>query len=100
MCLVNMKKSEPSNRKSVKFIVFNHSGVVGGGERSSLSLLKNLDKKKFEPLVIFPDGPYAQLLKEAKVLYEPSNIYLLRLRTMPLYLLSLIRLLFKVKKEN
>jgi len=100
MCLVNMKKSEPSNRKSVKFIIFNHSGVVGGGERSSLSLLKNLDKKKFDPLVIFPKGPYKDLLKETKVRYEPLDIYLLRFRTLPLYFLSFIRLFFKVRKEK
>jgi len=96
-----MKKATSGNIKSPnKFVIFNHSGAIGGGERSSLILLENLDRKKYDPLFLFPKGSYESLVRETKVRYEALNIYLMRIRTLPLYILSIINLFFKLKKEN
>ncbi len=43
-------------------------GQIGGGESHLLSLVENLDRSRFEPIVLsFTDGPMIERLKEFKV---------------------------------
>lgn len=54
---------------------------IGGGETILISLLENLDRKKFEPAVIVPQkGQLSQKLEEMKIktYYLKLNPYLLR----------------------
>lgn len=92
--------AQSTNKTPTKFVIFNHSGVIGGGEKSNLILLKNLDRRKFDPLVIFPKGPYEDLVKETGVRYRSSEIYLLRIRTLPLYIFSICSLFLQLIKEK
>ncbi len=97
MVKVDLRKREQGK---ISFVIFNHSGVVGGGEKSNLLLLKNLDRSKFDPIVIFPKGPYEEFVRETKTKYDVLNIYLLRFRTLPLYIFSLIKLFLKLRRSN
>lgn len=97
MVKIDLRKKEHGK---ISFIIFNHSGVVGGGEKSNLVLLKNLDRSKFDPIIIFPKGPYEEFVRGTKTKYDVSNIYLLRFRTLPLYIFSLIKLFLKLKRGN
>lgn len=52
-------------------------GQIGGGESHLLSLVENLDKDKFEPIVLsFTDGPMVDRLKamgvKAEVIYTET----------------------------
>jgi len=53
-----------SNQR-IKVLQTIRQGQIGGGESHLLSLVQNLDKDKFEPVVLsFTDGPMVQRLRE------------------------------------
>lgn len=54
--------------KKIKVLECIRQGQIGGGESHLLSLVENLDKEKFEPLVLsFTDGPMVNRLKEMDI---------------------------------
>src|SRR5438270_339874 len=60
--------------KKIKVLECIRQGQIGGGESHLLSLVENLDRSKFEPLVLsFTDGPMIERLREMNV--ESHVIY-------------------------
>ena len=62
------------NKPTIKVLQTIRQGKIGGGETHVLDLVKQLDKTRFEPIVLsFTDGPMLQRLKEmgikTKVIY-------------------------------
>ena len=54
--------------KKIKVLECIRQGQIGGGESHLLSLVENLDKTRFDPLVLsFTDGPMMKALDEMKV---------------------------------
>jgi L-malate glycosyltransferase len=52
----------------MKILFLNHTGVVSGAERVLLTILENLDRKRFQPVVSCPLGTdLAQILQERSV---------------------------------
>src|SRR5438270_10217169 len=53
-----------ASEKKIKVLEGIRQGKIGGGESYLLSLVENLDKSKFEPIVLsFTDGPMIEKLK-------------------------------------
>lgn len=51
-------------RRTIKVLECIRQGMIGGGESHLLSLVENLDKDRFEPIVLsFTDGPMVERLK-------------------------------------
>jgi len=81
-----MGKNKPLN---ILFVT--HSGKLYGAERSLLTLILNLDRKKFNPFVCLPEkGPFEEALKKNNVGYRyvylpvrnnntPKFIYVIKL---------------------
>jgi glycosyltransferase involved in cell wall biosynthesis len=60
--------------KKIKVLECIRQGQIGGGESHLLSLVENLDRSAFDPIVLsFTDGPMVQRLKEMNV--DTSVIY-------------------------
>ncbi|MGB1206948.1 MAG: glycosyltransferase family 4 protein [Chitinophagales bacterium] len=62
------------NKQTIKVLQTIRQGKIGGGETHVLDLVKQLDKTRFEPIVLsFTDGPMLKKLKEmgikTKVIY-------------------------------
>jgi glycosyltransferase involved in cell wall biosynthesis len=57
----------------LKILFYNHTGEVGGAERLLLALLERLDRTRFDPFVVCPDGPFRKFLANAGVPNEPIN---------------------------
>jgi glycosyltransferase involved in cell wall biosynthesis len=57
----------------VKILFYNHTGEVGGAERLLLLLLERLDRTRFDPLVVCPEGPFRKLVARAGVRNEAVN---------------------------
>jgi len=54
--------------KKIKVLECIRQGQIGGGESHLLSLVENLDKTKFEPVVLsFTDGPMIDMLKQMNI---------------------------------
>src|ERR1700750_56071 len=54
--------------EKIKVLECIRQGQIGGGESHLLSLVENLDKSQFEPLVLsFTDGPMVDRLKQMQV---------------------------------
>ena len=54
-----------SKVKKIKILECIRQGKIGGGESHLLSLVENLDKSRFEPVVLsFTDGPMIDRLKQ------------------------------------
>ena len=54
--------------KKIKVLECIRQGQIGGGESHLLSLVENLDRTRFEPVVLsFTDGPMIERLKQMKV---------------------------------
>ena len=52
----------------IKVLECIRQGQIGGGESHLLSLVENLDRSKFEPVVLsFTDGPMIDRLKKMEV---------------------------------
>jgi glycosyltransferase involved in cell wall biosynthesis len=78
-----------------------HSAIIGGGQISLLQLLKNLDREKFNPLLICPER--GQLSTEAQKYHiKTCFISLPSLKTfkIPTFLLSIKKLLKIIKEEK
>src|SRR3989337_1879055 len=57
-----------SPRKKIKVLECIRQGQIGGGESHLLSLVENIDRTEFEPVVLsFTDGPMIDRLKEMRV---------------------------------
>src|SRR5687767_5436509 len=55
-------------QKRIKVLECIRQGQIGGGESHLLSLVENLDRSRFDPVVLsFTDGPMISRLKEMKV---------------------------------
>jgi glycosyltransferase involved in cell wall biosynthesis len=53
------------NQPKIKVLETIRQGKVGGGESHVLDLVKNIDKNKFDPIVLsFTDGPMVETLKK------------------------------------
>ena len=62
----------PDTSKRIRVLECIRQGQIGGGESHLLSLVENLDKSKFEPIVLsFTDGPMVSKLKD---LHIPTHI--------------------------
>jgi hypothetical protein len=48
--------------------------VVGGSHISALNLIRRIDRRRFEPLVLLhaPDGPVAELFRREGIVFEPA----------------------------
>lgn len=58
--------------KKIKVLECIRQGQIGGGESHLLSLVENLDKEKFDPVVLsFTDGPMIERLRQMNL---PSHI--------------------------
>jgi glycosyltransferase involved in cell wall biosynthesis len=78
-----------------------HSAIIGGGQISLLQLLKNLDREKFNPLLVCPER--GQLSAEAQKYHiKTCFIPLPSLKTfkIPTFLLSIKKLLTIVREEK
>ena len=54
--------------KKIKVLECIRQGQIGGGESHLLSLVENLDRTKYDPIVLsFTDGPMVDRLKEMEV---------------------------------
>ncbi|MBE0470380.1 MAG: glycosyltransferase [Methyloprofundus sp.] len=54
----------------INILIISHSGDSGGAESSLLDLLRNINRDKFNPIVIIPHpGPMADKLKEINILF-------------------------------
>jgi glycosyltransferase involved in cell wall biosynthesis len=63
-----MEKPVKMMRKPVKVMECIRQGQVGGGETHMLSLIENMDRSRFEPVVLsFTDGPMVTRLREMGV---------------------------------
>jgi len=51
----------------VKILFYNHTGQVGGAERLLLNILPRLDRARFDPLLVCPEGPLRQQANEAGI---------------------------------
>ncbi|RZJ85785.1 MAG: glycosyltransferase family 1 protein, partial [Chryseobacterium sp.] len=57
-----------STNKKIRVLECIRQGQIGGGESHLLSLVENLDKEKFEPVVLsFTDGPMIDRLRAMNV---------------------------------
>ena len=57
-----------STTKKIKVLECIRQGQIGGGESHLLSLVENLDRAKYDPVVLsFTDGPMIDRLKEMDV---------------------------------
>lgn len=86
----------------MKKILYLHAGAeLYGADRVLLELLKNIDKKKFEPLVILPcEGPLFEKLKENNIKVKVIKYPILRRKYFtPFGILNYIRDYFKYSKE-
>jgi glycosyltransferase involved in cell wall biosynthesis len=55
-------------KKKIKVLQCIRQGQIGGGESHLLSLVENLDRSKFDPVVLsFTDGPMIERLKQMNV---------------------------------
>ena len=55
-------------KKKIKVLECIRQGQIGGGESHLLSLVENLDRDRFEPVVLsFTDGPMVERLRALKV---------------------------------
>lgn len=62
------------SNKKIKILECIRQGQIGGGESHLLSLVENLDRSRFEPIVLsFTDGPMIERLKKTNV--ETKVIY-------------------------
>ena len=53
-----------AEKKKIKILEGIRQGKIGGGESYLLSLVENLDKEKFEPVVLsFTEGPMVDRLR-------------------------------------
>jgi glycosyltransferase involved in cell wall biosynthesis len=64
-----LKKKEinflPANSAKPRVLFFDHTAAMGGGEIALLNLVRNLDTKKLEAVVLLgAEGPLADLLRE------------------------------------
>ena len=54
--------------KKIKILYISHSALFAGGEICLLTLLKNLDRSFFEPVVIFPtEGPFKKSVENLSI---------------------------------
>lgn len=54
--------------KKIKVLFISHSSAMAGAERSLLLLLSNIDRNRFEPIVLFPDlGPLKELVESFNI---------------------------------
>ncbi|MDU1509620.1 MAG: glycosyltransferase family 4 protein [Clostridium butyricum] len=86
----------------MKKILYLHAGAeLYGADIVLLELLKNIDKKKFEPLVILPcEGPLVEKLKENNIKVKVIEYPILRRKYFtPFGILNYIRDYFKYSKE-
>ena len=52
----------------LKVLFFDHTAKLGGGELALLHLLRYLDKRRFQPVVVLgEEGPLAEKLRESKI---------------------------------
>lgn len=85
----------------MKKILYLHAGAeLYGADIVLLELLKNIDKKKFEPLVILPcEGPLVEKLKENNIKVKVIEYPILRRKYFtPFGILNYIRDYFKYSK--
>ena len=53
--------------KKIKTLHISHSAGLYGADKSMLLLLENIDREKYEPIVIIPrKGPLVNILKKTK----------------------------------
>jgi glycosyltransferase involved in cell wall biosynthesis len=53
-----------------KILYFGHQNEIGGGEKSLLQLIKNLNRKEYEPIVaVSSDGRFLREIKKMKLKY-------------------------------
>lgn len=78
-----------------------YGDIVGGGQVSLLNLLKNLDRKKFTPLVIVPDkGSLTNEIEKHKIRFELLSLPSLRGWKNLLIPMTTIRLCHTARKER
>jgi len=62
---------EPGDIPTVLYV--NHVGQIGGAENSLLSLVRNLDREHFTPVIALPEGPVSERVAELDVPVNTIN---------------------------
>lgn len=86
-----------------KILYLSQFDKVGGGETSLLYLLQNLDKSKFEPIVILPKaGEFSKRLKKVRITTHFLDLppYLIRTFFVPGLSMKIFKLFRLIKKIN
>ena len=88
----------------VKILFYNHTGQVGGAERLLLTLLEQLDRSKFDSILVCPaEGPLRELANQASVPTQPIDglkaRFTWRLGHLFRYLLSFVQIILQVRKK-
>jgi glycosyltransferase involved in cell wall biosynthesis len=58
----------------MKILFYNHTGKIGGAERVLLTIVRNLDRIRFEPIVICPDGALREQMEASSVPTEAAEV--------------------------
>lgn len=76
-----------------KILYLNHAAYIGGAEIALLNLLAYLDRKRFQSVVLAPQGEFAEKLKELEVRRIPISVLDgLNRYTLPRFLRALLSL--------
>jgi glycosyltransferase involved in cell wall biosynthesis len=59
---------------TAKVLYLNHAAYIGGAEVSLLSALRYLDKNSFLPVVLAPEGGFADALREQGICWRPIPV--------------------------
>lgn len=59
---------------TAKILYLNHAAYIGGAEVSLLSALRYLDKERFFPVVLAPEGEFAYALRAQDVCWRPIPV--------------------------
>lgn len=86
-----------------KILYLTHAPYIGGAEIALLNLLAYLDRERFQPIVLAPEGELAQKLREIEVRWIPIPVLDgLNRYTLPRFLrvLSFLRSLLCIEKPD
>ena len=88
------------SQRKIKIAFLNDSSRIGGAERSLALLIRNLNHKLFETLVICPkEGPFIEELERQNINVIPMDINHFSRKHRPFnYIISLFKLLYIIRR--
>lgn len=86
---------------AAKILYLSHAPYIGGAEVSLLSALRYLDKARFFPVVLAPEGEFANVLREQDIRWRPIPVLDgLNRFTAGRFLQVIPRLLYCIRQEH